>query len=168
MSACTPGRRQAKPEEDVVQSTIRRSLAVVLSAFTILALATPASADDGGRPFTTTLLGANEVNAQGVPNQGDPDGMGTATLSINPGLGQVCWTITVSGVAPVFAAHIHVAPPTAPGPIVVPLNPFTGGCTSVDRDLALAIIRDPDAYYVNVHNAQFPAGALRGQLSRQP
>lgn len=145
---------------------IRRSVVVALSAFTILALAVPASADDGGRPFTTSLTGANEVNAQGVPNQGDPDGVGTASLRINPGLGQVCWTITVSGVDPVFAAHIHVAPPTAPGPIVVPLNPFTGGCTSVDRQLALDIIQNPDGYYVNVHNASFPAGALRGQLSR--
>jgi CHRD domain len=151
-----------------VSSIIRRVVVVVLSAFTILSLATPASADEGGRPFTTTLLGANEVNAQGVPNQGDPDGIGTATLRINAGLGEVCWTITVSDVAPIFAAHIHVAPSTAPGPIVVPLNPFTGGCTSVDRQLALAIIEHPDAYYVNVHNAQFPAGALRGQLSREP
>jgi CHRD domain len=160
--------RQAEPEEVVVSSTIRHSVVVALSAFTILSLAPPASGDEGGRPFTTTLLGANEVNAQGVPNQGDPDGMGTATLRINPGQGEVCWSITVTDVAPVFAAHIHVAPPTAPGPIVVPLNPFTGGCTSVDRGLAIAIIRNPDAYYVNVHNAQFPAGALRGQLSREP
>lgn len=151
-----------------MSSIIRRSFVVVLSAFTILSLVTPASADDGGRPFSATLTGANEVNAQGVPNQGDPDGAGAVTLQINPGQGEVCWSITVSGVAPIFAAHIHVAPSTAPGPIVVPLNPFTGGCTSVDRDLALAIVRDPGAYYVNVHNADFPAGALRGQLSRQP
>ena len=149
-------------------SIIRRSLAVGLSAFTILALATPASADDGGRPFTTTLSGANEVNAQGVPNQGDSDGSGTATVRINPGLGEVCWSITVTDVAPILAAHIHVAPPTAPGPIVVPLNPYTGGCTSIDPELARAIIRDPGAYYVNVHNAPFPAGALRGQLSHEP
>jgi hypothetical protein len=151
-----------------VSSIIRRSIVVVISAFTILSLAPPASAENGGRPFTTTLLGANEVNAQGVRNQGDPDGTGTATLRINPGQDEVCWSITVTDVAPILAAHIHVAPPTAPGPIVVPLNPFTGGCTSVDRELALAIIRDPSAYYVNVHNAPFPAGALRGQLSRTP
>jgi CHRD domain len=87
-------------------------------------------------------------------------------LRINPGLGEVCWTITVTGVDPITAAHIHVAPPTAPGPVVVPLNPYSGGCADVDRELALAIITDPGAYYVNVHNATFPAGALRGQLSR--
>ena len=128
------------------------------------ALASPATA--GGRPFTTTLTGAAEVNAQGVPNQGDPDGTGSATLRINPGLGEVCWTITVSGVDPITAAHIHIAPATAPGPVVVPLNPYAGGCTSVTRELALAIIADPAGYYVNVHNATYPAGALRGQLSR--
>jgi hypothetical protein len=130
-----------------------------------LAGVVPAAAQ-GGRPFTTSLTGEAEVNAQGVPNQGDLDGTGTASIRINPGLGEVCWTITVSGVEPITAAHIHVAPPTAPGPIVVPLEPYTGGCTDVDRDLALEIIQNPDAYYVNVHNAPFPAGALRGQLGR--
>lgn len=153
-----------------MSSTARRSAAVALSTlttlFTILALTTPAAAEQGGRPFTTTLTGAAEVNEAGVPNQGDPDGIGTATITINPGQGEVCWAISVSGVEPITAAHIHVAPPTAPGPIVVPLNPYTGGCTSVDRDLALAIILDPGAYYVNVHNEPFQAGALRGQLSR--
>jgi hypothetical protein len=36
----------------------------------------------------------------------------------------------------------------------------------VTRELARAIIADPSGYYVNVHNATYPAGALRGQLSR--
>ncbi len=143
----------------------RRVLA--LAAFATLALAlapvSPAAAQ-GGKPFTTTLTGAAEVNAQGVPDQGDPDGIGSATVRINPGLGTVCWTITVSGVDPITAAHIHFAPATTTGPVVVPLNPYTGGCTDVSRELALAIITNPEAYYVNVHNATYPAGALRGQL----
>ena len=74
-----------------------------------LALVAPAAAV-GGRPFTTTLTGAAEVNAAGVPNQGDLDGVGTASLHINPGRGEVCWTITVSGVDPITAAHIHHRP----------------------------------------------------------
>jgi hypothetical protein len=148
-----------------MSSTARHTAAVFVAVASLtFAAASPAAAD--GRPFTTTLTGAAEVNAQGVPNQGDPDGTGSATLHINPGLGEVCWTITVSGVDPITAAHIHVAPPSAPGPVVVPLNPYTGGCTSLDRELALAIITDPAGYYVNVHNATYPAGALRGQLSR--
>jgi CHRD domain-containing protein len=80
----------------------------------------------------------------------------------------VCWTIEVAGVEPITDAHIHVAPATKPGPVVVPLRPYEGGCTEVTRDLALAIILDPGAYYVNVHNPLpfFPAGALGGQLDR--
>jgi CHRD domain len=143
----------------------RIGLGLVACLGVSLALIVPAAAA-GGRPFTTTLTGAAEVNAAGVPNQGDLDGIGTASLRVNPGKGEVCWTIAVSGVDPITAAHIHIAPPTAPGPIVVPLDPYSGGCTEVDRDVALAIIKNPDSYYVNVHNAPFPAGALRGQLSR--
>ena len=137
---------------------------LVASVGLLLVCAAPASAATGGRPFTLDLTGANEVNAQGVPNQGDPDGSGTAELRINPGQGRVCWTIQVAGVDPITAAHIHVAPATAPGPVVVPLSPYAGGCADVTRELAKALIQDPGSYYMNVHNASFPAGALRAQL----
>jgi hypothetical protein len=148
-------------------SLVRRiTISLVASVGLLLASVAPASGEEGGRPFTVDLTGESEVNAAGVPNQGDPDGSGTASLTINPGLGQVCWTIEVAGVEPIFAAHIHIAPATAPGPIVVPLNPYTGGCADISRELALAIILDPGSYYVNVHNTPYPAGALRGQLDR--
>jgi hypothetical protein len=124
-----------------------------------------ASGESGGRPFTTDLTGAAEVTPGGVPNQGDLDGSGTASLTINPGTGEVCWTIEVADVDPIFAAHIHSGASTTTGPIVVPLNPYTGACTEVSRELALAIVTDPSAYYVNVHSTFYPGGALRGQLT---
>lgn len=34
----------------------------------------------------------------------------------------------------------------------------------VTRALAKALIQDPSHDYVNVHNAAYPAGALRGRL----
>jgi hypothetical protein len=146
-------------------SSVRRiTIWLIASVGVVLACVMPASAEITGRVFTVDLTGAAEVNAQGVPNQGDPDGSGTATVSINPGTGEVCWTIEVADVQTITAAHIHVAPSTLPGPIVVHLDPDTG-CTVIDRELALAIITDPSSYYVNVHNANFPAGALRGQLT---
>ena len=147
-------------------SPIRRiTLSLVAAVGASLACVVPASGAPGGRPFTVDLTGEAEVTAQGVPNQGDLDGSGTARLRVNPGQRQVCWTIEVTGVDPIAAAHIHVAPATSTGPVVVPLSPYTGGCVDVTRELALNLIQDPDSYYVNVHNATYPAGALRGQLN---
>ena len=141
-------------------------LVIVAALAVALLAAVPVLA--GGRPFSTTLTGAAEVPA------GDPDATGTATVWVNPGTGTVCYSWSVSNAAtPILAAHIHHAPAGVAGPVVVPLPP-TGpssgsGCTTgVDRSLALDIIRHPWDYYVNTHNAEFPAGAARGQLSRTP
>jgi CHRD domain len=127
----------------------------------------------GGRPFTTTLTGAAEVTAAGVPNQGDPDGIGFAHVTLNHGQGEVCFDISTSGVVlPIAAAHIHVGPATSTGRVVVGflMQPDAdgnfSGCVSADQDLIKAIIQHPENYYVNVHNAEFPSGALRGQLSK--
>ena len=143
------------------KNTLLRIIIVLLSA---LALASVAA--DGGRKFTSSLTGAAEV-----PGPGDPDGSGTVMLELNPGTGQVCFVLTVTGIAPATAAHIHEAPTGVAGPVVVPLNPPpTGGsssaCVSADREEILEIIQHPEDYYVNVHNAEYPAGALRGQLSK--
>src|SRR5215216_3244180 len=143
-------------------------LHLILIALTVLALTSVAA--NGGRTFTTTLTGAAEVNAEGVPNQGDPDGSGTATITLNYGQGTICWEISVSGITlPATAAHIHEAQVTAPGPVVVPLSApdasgFSSGCTTADRELIKDIIQHPEEYYVNVHNADYQSGALRGQL----
>ena len=140
----------------------------IAAVFVTSAVAQPAT--EGGRKFTTELTGEAEVTAAGVPNQGDLDGTGTATLTLNPGQGRICYTLQVSGIAPAAAAHIHEAPATTTGPIVVPLEAPTDGdssaCATVDRALVKDILKNPADYYVNVHNADFPAGALRGQLSK--
>lgn len=124
-------------------------------------------ADQGGRLLVATLTGAAEVPP------GDPDGSGTALVTLNQGQGEVCWEIRVSDILlPALAAHIHVAPVGVAGPIVVPLSApdasgFAAGCASgVDAGLIRAIRQNPADYYVNVHNADFPPGAVRGQLTK--
>jgi hypothetical protein len=134
-------------------------------SLTALAAAPLIAQGDSGRPFTTMLEGANEA-----PVAGDPDGTGTANVRINVGTGQLCYTLQVSGIAPATAAHLHEAPAGTAGPVVVGLQAPTGGssngCLSIGRELALEIVREPADYYVNVHNSEFPGGALRGQLAR--
>jgi hypothetical protein len=122
----------------------------------------------GGRPLSATLTGAAER-----PGPGDPDGAGTATIRVTPGLGRVCFALTVANITlPSAAAHVHIAPPTDPGPVVVALTApdATGasqGCVSTTRALVKAILKNPSAYYVNVHTSDFPDGALRGQLGKR-
>lgn len=103
-----------------------------------------------------------------MPGPGDPDGSGFATLRLNPGLGEICYSITVSDIEPAAAAHIHEAPAGTAGPVVVGLEPPTDGssesCATADRALVKDIMKNPSDYYVNVHNADYPAGAVRGQL----
>jgi len=127
---------------------------------------TGTAAAHGGRPLDTSLTGAAEV-----PGPGDPDGSGTAHLTLNLGQGEVCFELTAANIAPATAAHIHVGAVGVAGPVVVGLTPPTSGSSSscvtgVDPELIKAIQQHPENYYVNVHNTDFPAGAMRGQLSK--
>ncbi|HET9911764.1 MAG TPA: PQQ-dependent sugar dehydrogenase [Anaerolineales bacterium] len=121
--------------------------------------------EDKRRDFLIRMTGAAEA-----PGPGDPDGRGIARLSLKPAEGEVCFALRVSKIAlPATGAHIHQAPVGSPGPVVVPLTPpndkgFSSGCVSADPNLIRNIIQNPTQYYVNVHNAEFPAGAVRGQL----
>jgi hypothetical protein len=112
----------------------------------------------GGNSLHATLSGKVEVP------KGDPDGSGTAEVKINGT--QVCWEIKAAKVGTLMAAHIHKGRPGVAGPVVVPFGKTykSKGCTAASASLAAAIKKSPSAYYVNVHNAKYPAGALRGQL----
>jgi len=83
---------------------------------------------------------------------------------------EFCWTLSWQGIADPLAGHVHVAPRRVAGPIVIDLNadgvggPDASGCNVISPELAAAITSDPGAYYVNLHNAGFQAGAIRGQL----
>ena len=143
----------------------RWMVALAMSLLMLVVLVSTALA--AGRPFSTTMTGAEEV-----PGPGDPDGSGTVTLHLNPGAGEVCFEIVVANLTlPAIGAHIHEAPAGVAGPIDIGLTPpdasgRSSGCVSADREKILEIIQEPEAYYVNVHTTDFPAGAIRGQLSK--
>lgn len=140
-------------------------LVVLLTLFLTLAFVTTVFADHHVKRRTASLWGANEV-----PGPGDPDGSGSAVIQINQGRNQVCYRLTVRDIAPATAAHIHIGGSDVAGPVVVALGaPADGrsrGCVQdVDPALIRALLRNPREYYVNVHNAEYPAGAVRGQLT---
>ena len=114
-------------------------------------------------PFSfTRLTGASEV-----PGPGDPDGRGFAFVRWDTEDGTVCYNLFVQRIQPAAAAHIHVGAEGASGPVVqelaAPSKGYSSGCV-YNADLATALAADPENYYVNVHNAEYPGGAVRGQL----
>ena len=142
----------------------RRSIVVLIGGLSVVATLALAPTASAVQRFEVTMTGEEEV-----PGPGDSDGMGTASITINRGLGEVCWEITVENITlPAIGAHIHSVPPD-PGPVVVPLTApdetgTSSGCIIVDRALAKAITKDPASYYVNVHTTDFMGGAIRAQL----
>lgn len=122
------------------------------------------SADTGGRPLYANLTGAAEIDPEG-----DLDGSGTARVTVNPGKNQVCWDLSVTGISPAVAAHIHFGNASTEGGIAVglsaPADGSSSGCATVSDELADGLLASPADYYVNVHTADFPDGAIRGQLS---
>ncbi len=135
---------------------------------TLLLVATTAACA-AGQGMSDAELRSSLTGIQEVPGPGDSDGSGTAVVRARPADAQVCWTLNVRGIDPATAAHIHRGPAGTAGPPVVPLaTPDSAGrsegCASVEQDVALDIAYRPFDYYVNVHTAAFPAGAVRGQL----
>src|SRR5687768_2061318 len=122
------------------------------------------------RALFAVLLGRNELAGDPLrKGAGDPDGRGSANVTIDGT--SVCFGIAVTNISTPIAAHIHAGRRNENGPVVVPLvHPATGdpgassGCTQTTAELASDIQRHPRRYYVNVHTADFPGGAVRGQL----
>lgn len=141
---------------------MRRAVLILVATVMVIA-ALPALA--GGRPLSTGLSGAAEV-----PGPGDPDGSGSARLWLNQGQEEICFDVQVSNIVAVTAAHIHRGATGVAGPVVVPLTVIDSdsvvGCVEVSAALVKEIRQHPDRFYVNVHNAVYPAGAVRGQLSK--
>lgn len=149
-------------------------------------------APDGSRRLAGDPNGLGEAYVFPIDNTKEMDGQGGFTTTDNSDT--LCYVLTVDKVsgtennpgAP-YAAHIHRGAPGSNGPVVVNLAFPTGGeaadCVTETRVtgpsdtpvfardangalLATAAeIRDfPERFYVNVHNAEHPTGAVRGQL----
>jgi hypothetical protein len=144
---------------------MRRKTAVLalVASFAVLASVSPASANDAR--LVGYMFGSNER-----PALGDPDGVGRAYVTINDAANQLCVTIQFTNISlPATGFHIHLGSPGSAGPVVVPFAAPTANqsvqCVTVENEALLDdIAANPANYYINVHNAEFPGGAARGQL----
>lgn len=141
--------------------------AATLAALAI-GLAGPAAAQEDENYFAD-LSGANEV-----PGPGDDNGSGIATLEWHEDSGedgQFCYVIAIDNVGAGTAAHVHRGAEGETGDPVLTLDApgadgGSDGCVDASAALRREIRENPAGFYFNVHTADHPAGAVRGQLGR--
>lgn len=142
----------------------------LFAAATMLSLGCAAPTAAGTLSLNAILLGGNECMAGPTCAQGDLDAFGIASITM-PSTSTICFSILVERVDPPTAAHIHDGVATVNGAIIVPLappgsgNPGTSsGCVATPAGFNKALVKNPAAFYVNVHTGAFPGGAMRGQI----
>ena len=136
----------------------------ILTGLTICALAMAAGVADGQTLWLSAPLTGGAT--------GDNDGWGQAVIGLDDD--SVHYYIWVTDIAEPTASHIHTASAGQDGGIAVDLQAsFSSagsgswvafGSVSTSAGTITSILDDPTAFYINVHNADHSAGAVRGQL----
>ncbi len=162
---------------------MKRNIALGVVLLTAASFAAPRANADA--TFTAILLGANEV----PPTASTASGSATVTLIGN----MLDVSETFSGLigGPAAASQIQFAPAGSNGPVVVPLSGFpnaisgtysmtfdltqtftytsafvtASGGTAAGAEAALMADMTAGNTYINIHDATFPGGEIRGQLS---
>ncbi len=128
-----------------------------------LALA-PAPASAAPSVLVATAAGVNETKG------GDPDGAGHFTVELDPETNDFCYALWTEKIARPTAAHVHEGVAGADGPplfTIMVTGKANDMCIAIDQAKLEPIVARPEGYYVNIHTADFPAGAVRGQLGKK-
>lgn len=145
----------------------------------LAALALGVSLSAAGRPSPAIALTDWEVGlrtemtgAEVVPGPGHATVSVDFWVGVRPSIGQMVYFYTITGLSEVSAIHIHSGGVGTNGPILFSLEmapdgvEIVGSRQRVDRDLLQDMADNPAGYYVDVHTAALPDGAIRGQLER--
>ena len=123
-------------------------------------------AQGGDRALFAVMTGAKEVDATGERGTGDPNGRGSFSATLDGR--QLCYGIQVKNIDDPVAAHIHRGGRRVAGPGGAGARHPTAGdpgassaCVRLSRSLARGLGSNPGGFYVNVHNADLPNGAVR-------
>jgi hypothetical protein len=144
-------------------------------------LSRPADLNGVLRGSSPATLRSLSDGAQEIPNKegkatGDPDGRALAFARAHDGM--LSWGFTWSAVAPPTLGHVHQGGKGVNGPVAADLFSAPGGLPAtvtglagmspVPADTARRITNAPGGFYTNLHTADFPGGAVRGQLAPDP
>jgi len=134
----------------------------------VAALAIPAAEAAAPVQLSAKLKGASEV-----PGPGDPNGRGEVFMAVKKQKRKVCFDLSYKRIDEPKAAHIHKGGRDDAGPVKVllfedpsglPVPGSVDGCVKAKRKIVRQLSRNPQKFYVNVHNDEYSDGAIRGQL----
>ncbi|MFF7886050.1 CHRD domain-containing protein [Streptomyces sp. NPDC020794] len=140
---------------------------------TIVAQSGVVGGGGGGTILATSLRGANEVPVQGGPAVGDKDGAALEFIKVKGD--KVSVAVTWRGTGRPTMLHIHQGAKGTNGGVKIDFTKLLGkikghhvvGTVKVkDAALLERLKNDPGAFYANLHTAEFPGGAVRGQLHK--
>ena len=149
-------------------SKIAKTAAVAVVISTSFASAPSFAASSYPVKLKATATGSNE----GV-GKGSRTGSASANFIVSISRGTFCYNITSKGLTGANGVHIHKGAAGVDGPVVVLLNfkrfnKAGNACVKATPALLSDIVKNPSAYYFNLHTPAFPAGAVRGQLKGMP
>ncbi|MCI3279227.1 CHRD domain-containing protein [Streptomyces cylindrosporus] len=140
---------------------------------TIVSQSGTVSGGTGGTLLATSLRGANEVPVAGGPAVGDKDGAALEFIKVKGD--KVSVAVTWRGTGKPTMLHIHQGAKGTNGGVKVDFSKLleksrrhsvTGTVQVKDQALLDALKSDPGSFYANLHTAEFPGGAVRGQLHK--
>ncbi|MBT2506428.1 CHRD domain-containing protein [Streptomyces sp. ISL-98] len=133
--------------------------------------------NSGASFFAASLNGANEVPVQGGPAVGDKDGVALEFVKLKGST--VSFAVKWRGTDKPTALHIHQGGKGVNGGIKVDFTgqlgkgkgtgkgrTATGSVQVKDTAVLNAFKADPTGFYANLHTAEFPGGAVRGQFHK--
>ncbi|MEO6651805.1 MAG: CHRD domain-containing protein [Ilumatobacteraceae bacterium] len=136
----------------------RRRLGLIVGASTLAAVTLL------GTPIASAAATSQSTVTLGATQTGDPDGTGSAEVQFDTVTGVICSDLVTTNISAPTAAHIHRGVAGSTGPVVVTLD-LANGCTDNDPALVRSIVDAPSDFYINVHNTDYPNGAIRGQVA---
>jgi hypothetical protein len=152
-----------------------RVLSFTLAFFAVASLA-------GAAPvtFNVNMTGQKEIDSAGTANHGDLNGSAVGTITLDAGsggsTGTLVFNLTLSNLAnpPATDFHIHTGASNVMGPVFIPFGvsasdtlsatQFSGSRTGLNSANVATVLSNPAGFYVNIHNGEFAAGAVRDQV----
>ena len=164
---------------------MRKVIGVLLAGSLLAGAGWMLVAEAAPRVLVANMNGEKEVSPEGERGAGDPDGTGRAVIRVFRADNRVCFNLGWNNIDPPTMSHIHSGDANSTGPPVVTLfdtgdetaegdqdlpatlSGVRGCMNDVSPDVIRSIVRNPNGHYVNVHNDEYPGGAIRGQLRRR-